>query len=85
MRKVARTAVLLLGMMASMAVAASTAFAGDYNTPGGTVAGTQTGGGGGGGGTLPFTGADLLLYVVVGAAIITSGVALRAVSARRSR
>jgi hypothetical protein len=84
MRKVARTAVLLLGMMASMAVAASTAFAGDYNTPGGTVAGTQTGGGGGGG-TLPFTGADLLLYVVVGAAIITSGVALRAVSARRSR
>jgi hypothetical protein len=60
--------------------------------PGG-VAGTGTGGGGdvsggdvaGASGSLPFTGADLLLYVIVGLAIVTSGVVLRQVAAHRSR
>jgi hypothetical protein len=60
--------------------------------PGG-VAGTGTGGGGdvsggdvaGASGSLPFTGADLLLYVIVGLAIVASGVVLRQVAARRSR
>jgi len=34
-------------------------------------------------GTLPFTGAELALYVVIGLAIVASGLALRAYSARR--
>ena len=46
------------------------------------MAGEQTGGGSGGG-TLPFTGSELLLYVIVGAAIVASGFGLRALSARR--
>lgn len=83
MRKVLRSAVAFLSVAAIMAVTAGTAFAGgDYNTPAGAVAGDQTGGGGGG--TLPFTGSELLLYVIVGAAIVASGFALRAMSARRS-
>ena len=83
MRKVVRTAVGLLSVAAIMAITATTAFAGgDYNTPGGSVAGEQTGGGGGG--TLPFTGSELLLYVIVGAAIVASGFGLRALSARRT-
>lgn len=82
MRKVVRSAVALLSVAAIMAVTAGTALAGsDYNTPGGQVAGDNTGGGGG---TLPFTGSELLLYVIVGAAIVASGFALRAMSARRS-
>jgi len=84
MRKVVRTAVGLLSVAAIMAITATTAFAGgDYNTPGGSVAGEQTGGGTGGG-TLPFTGSELLLYVIVGAAIVASGFGLRALSARRT-
>jgi hypothetical protein len=83
MRKVVRAAVGLLSVAAVLAITATTAFAGnDYNTPGGSVAGEQTGGGGGG--TLPFTGSELLLYVIVGAAIVASGFGLRALSARRS-
>ena len=83
MRKVLRSAVAFLSVAAIMALTAGTAFAGGaYNTPAGAVAGDQTGGGGGG--TLPFTGSELLLYVIVGAAIVASGFALRAMSARRS-
>jgi hypothetical protein len=61
-----------------MAVTATSALAEGGS---GNVAGEQTGGGGG---NLPFTGQDLLLYVVVGVAVIASGFALRALSARRS-
>ncbi len=83
MRKVVRSAVALLSVAAIFAVTAGTALAGsDYNKPGGQVAGEQTGGGGGG--TLPFTGSELMLYVIVGAAIVASGFALRAMAARRS-
>jgi hypothetical protein len=79
MRKVVRGAIALVSAAMIMAVTASSAFAtGNYNNGG--VAGEQTGGGG----NLPFTGADLALYVVVGVAIIASGFALRALSARRS-
>ena len=56
-----------------LALTATSAFAADgYN--GGDVAGQQTGG------NLPFTGSELLLYVVVGVAIVACGFALRALS-----
>ena len=78
MRKVVRVLTAAVTTVAMLALPAA-AFAGDgYNTPSGGVAGEQTGGGG----TLPFTGSELLLYVVVGVAIIASGFALRALAAR---
>jgi hypothetical protein len=77
MRKVVRGAIALVTAAMVMAVTASAALADPYNNGG--VAGEQTGGG-----NLPFTGSDLLLYVVVGIAVIATGFALRAVSARRS-
>jgi hypothetical protein len=81
MTKILRGVMTLLGATAFLAVSAATAFAGDpYATGGGGVAGESTGGGGG---TLPFTGAELALYVVIGLAIVASGLALRAYSARR--
>jgi hypothetical protein len=80
MTKILRGVMTLLGATAFLAVSAATAFAGDpYATGGGGVAGESTGGGG----TLPFTGAELALYVVIGLAIVASGLALRAYSARR--
>ena len=80
MTKALRGVLILLGSTAILAVSAATAFAGDGYASGG-VAGSSTGGGGGG--TLPFTGAELALYVVIGLAIVASGLALRAYSARR--
>jgi len=80
MTKALRGVLILLGSTAILAVSAATAFAGDGYASGG-VAGESTGGGGGG--TLPFTGAELALYVVIGLAIVASGLALRAYSARR--
>jgi hypothetical protein len=79
MTKILRGVMTLLGATAFLAVSAATAFAGGpYATGGGGVAGESTGGG-----ALPFTGAELALYVVIGLAIIASGLALRAYSARR--
>ena len=80
MTKALRGVLILLGSTAILAVSAATAFAGDGYASGG-VAGESTGDGGGG--TLPFTGAELALYVVIGLAIVASGLALRAYSARR--
>ena len=80
MMKALRGMLILLGSAAILMVSAATAFAGDGYASGG-VAGESTGGGGG---TLPFTGAELALYVVIGLLIVTSGLALRAYSARRS-
>ncbi|MDX6495950.1 MAG: hypothetical protein QOE17_1936 [Gaiellales bacterium] len=77
MTKVLRGVMTLLGATAFLAVSAATAFAGD-GYGGGGVKGESTGGG-----TLPFTGAELALYVVIGLAIVASGLALRAYSARR--
>ncbi|HWG83279.1 MAG TPA: hypothetical protein VN686_09675 [Gaiellales bacterium] len=71
---------VLLGSAAILAASAATAFAGDGYASGG-VAGESSGGGGGS--TLPFTGAELALYVVTGLLIVGSGLALRAYSARR--
>src|SRR6478736_6840205 len=79
MTKALRGVLVLLSSAAILAVSAATAFAGDGYASGG-VAGDSTGGGGG---TLPFTGAELALYVVIGLAIVASGLALRAYSARR--
>jgi LPXTG cell wall anchor motif len=80
MTKVLKGVMTLLGATAFLAVSAATAFAGDpYPGGGGGVKGESAGGGG----TLPFTGAELALYVVIGLAIVASGLALRAYSARR--
>ena len=79
MTKVLRGVISLVGAAAILAVSAATAFAGNPYGSGG-VAGQSTGGGG----TLPFTGAELALYVVIGLAIVASGLALRAYSARRA-
>ena len=79
MMKALRGMLILLGSAAFLAVSAATALAGDGYASGG-VAGELTGGGGG---TLPFTGAVLALYVVIGLLIVGSGLALRAYTARR--
>ena len=81
MTKALRGVLVLLGSAAMLAISATTAFAGDCYASGG-VAGESTGGGGGTA-TLPFTGAELALYVVTGLLIAASGLALRAYSARR--
>jgi hypothetical protein len=80
MTKALRGMLIVLGSAAILAVSAATAFAGDGYASGG-VAGESTGGGSG---TLPFTGAELALYVVIGLLILGSGLALRAYSARRT-
>ena len=78
MTKLLRGLITLFGAAGFLAVSAVSAFAGEGYASGG-VAGESTGGGG----SLPFTGAELALYVVVGLAIVASGLALRAYSARR--
>jgi hypothetical protein len=80
MTKVLKGLIALTGAAGFLAVSAVSAFAGEGYGAGG-VAGESTGGGGGG--SLPFTGAELALYVIVGLAIVASGLALRAYSARR--
>jgi len=80
MTKALRGVLVLLGSAAILAASAATAFAGDGYASGG-VAGGSTGGGGGS--TLPFTGAELALYVVTGLVIVGSGLALRAYSTRQ--
>lgn len=82
MIKALRGVLILLGSAAILIASAATAFAGGGY---GGVAGESTGGGGtGGGGTLPFTGAELAVYLVIGLMIVGSGLALRAYSARRA-
>jgi hypothetical protein len=78
MTKVLKGLIALIGAAGFLAVSAVSAFAGEGYGAGG-VAGQSTGGGG----SLPFTGAELALYVIVGLAIVASGLALRAYSARR--
>jgi hypothetical protein len=80
MTKALRSVLILLGSTAILAMSTATAFAGDGYAGG--VAGESTGGGGTG--TLPFTGAELGLYVVAGLLIVGSGLALRRYSARRA-
>lgn len=81
MRKVVRGSLALVSLASVALVFASSAFAASgYGKPGGGVDAGQSGGGG----NLPFTGAELLLYVVVGLAIVASGFALRALSTRHT-
>ena len=81
MSKIVRTLIGAGSVVVVMASTAGTAFAGgDYDTPG-AVAGEQTGGGGG---SLPFTGSDLAMYVVVGIAVVASGLTLRLMAHRAS-
>ena len=79
MTKALRGMLIVLGSAAMLAISATTAFAGDGYAG---VAGESTGGGGGTA-TLPFTGAELALYMATGLLIVASGLALRAYSARR--
>jgi hypothetical protein len=79
MRRSIRVAIAtIISMAAYVAATASASAGGSYND----VAGEHSSGAGVGASDLPFTGADLALYVVVGCAIIAGGVALRAVSRR---
>jgi hypothetical protein len=79
MRRIVRTLIGIGSMVMAMAMTAGTAFAGsDYNGPG-DVAGQQTGGGG----SLPFTGADLAMYALVGGSVLIAGVALRLLAPHR--
>ena len=81
MTRILRALTMLIGAAAWLAISATTAFAGDaYPTGGGGVKGESAGTGGG---TLPFTGSDLAVYVVIAAAIVVSGLALHAYSERR--
>ncbi len=75
--------------LTALAMFATAAFAQQYN--GGEVGGENTGGGDvagetvvGGSGTLPFTGAELGLFVVAGLAILAAGMLLRRVSTSRA-
>jgi hypothetical protein len=76
-----RGAIWLLGAAAMLAASATSAVAGTGYGNGGVRGGQAAGGGG----TLPFTGSDLALYVVIGVATIASGLALRGYSSRRLR
>jgi len=71
-----RFGVVVLAASALLAVSAPSAFAGEGY---GAVAGESTAGGGG---SLPFTGADLALYAVVGLCLLVSGFALRGYARR---
>jgi hypothetical protein len=81
--KALRGVLVLLGSAAILMASSATALAGGGYAGG--VAGESTGGGGtGGGGTLPFTGAQLAVYLVIGLMIVGTGLVLRAYSARRA-
>jgi hypothetical protein len=73
----------LLGPASGVAVAAAKTSA---NAQYGGVAGGGAGGGvlgrAAGGGTLPFTGADLAMYVVAGVAMVAAGIHLRRLANR---
>jgi hypothetical protein len=79
MKKVLGGLISLLGAALILAISAGSAFAGQQYGNGG-VAGQSTGGGG----TLPFTGADLALFFLIGVGVVASGLALRGYAARRN-
>lgn len=80
MTKILRGTIAVIGAAAFLAASATAALAGvGYGAGGGSVKGESAGGGA----SLPFTGAELVLYVVIASGIIASGLALRAYSARR--
>jgi hypothetical protein len=75
MRVLVRGGMALASAALMLVASATTAFAGDGY---GAVAGESSGGAGSSGGsTLPFTGADLALYAVVGALLVATGLVLR--------
>jgi hypothetical protein len=79
MTKILRGTIALIGAAAFLAMSATAALAGvGYAAGGGSVKGESAGGA-----SLPFTGAELVLYVVIATGIVASGLALRAYSARR--
>ncbi len=82
MKRLLRSGVMvLICAMALIGLSATAAFAGQgYGA--GAVAGESSGGGGGA--ILPFTGADMMLYGIVGGLVLGSGLALRGYTARRT-
>jgi hypothetical protein len=92
-QRASKVAAALAAAMTTLAIIATTAFAQEQYPGGGGVGGEVTGGGNGGEvagttvsgqGDLPFTGADLMLYVVAGLAVIAAGIVLRRMSGRTS-
>jgi hypothetical protein len=88
-----RTRLLICSTIAALALlgsTASSAFAADptpSNAVYGNVAGNSAGGSpheAGTAGSLPFTGADLIVYVVAGLGMVGTGIALRRSAASRS-
>lgn len=79
MTRILRAATALVGATAFLAVSAVTALAGGGYGGRGAVKGESTGGSGG----LPFTGSDMALYALITAGLVSTGLALRAYSARR--
>jgi hypothetical protein len=77
-RRIVRSAGTVLVAALILAVSAASAFAGQGYAAG-AVAGESTGGGG----ALPFTGADLVPYALVGIGLAASGLMLRGYAARR--
>jgi hypothetical protein len=79
---VAGWATMILLSLWAVNAAAAPQYPGGDETGGGDVAGETVVGNGG---NLPFTGADLILYVVVGLAIVASGLVLRRLAVRGAR
>jgi hypothetical protein len=80
MRNLVRGAMALIGAAALLTASAAIAFAGEgYAGVGGGVEGASAGGGA----VLPFTGSDMVLYALIAAGVIVSGLVLRSYSARR--
>ena len=69
-----------LALLASATIGAASALADDQYGSGGGQSTSS-----GSSGALPFTGADLVLYAVVGVAVLASGLLLRRLAAGRSR
>ena len=78
MRRIVRALIGIGSVVAAMALPRGQHSPAATTTRPARVAGEQTGGG-----SLPFTGSDLLMYVVVGAAVVVSGIALRLLAPRR--
>ena len=79
---VAGWAAMVLVALWAVNAAAAPQYPGGDETGGGDVAGETVVGNSG---NLPFTGADLILYVVIGLAILASGLVLRRLAMRGAR
>ncbi len=74
-----RGAMAVIGAATLLTMSAAAAFAGEGYAGAGGVEGASAGGGG----ALPFTGSDIMLYGLIAAGLVASGLVLRSYSARR--